>query len=228
MDHLIYQTGFISLIVQLITGIIGIVGIFIPLSPPDKILNNIISIEVVVQFIEFIFYLWLMFSIYAKNINITSFRYIDWFITTPIMLTTIIFFFAYQTNLDKFKDKEGNITMKEIIKKEYKTIIPILIFNFLMLLFGLLGELGILNKYISLILGTFFFLLSFYSLYKNYVVLSQKNNNIFYFIFIIWAIYGIVYLLPYNYRNASYNILDIFSKNVYGLFLFYKILQKQK
>jgi hypothetical protein len=228
MDHLIYQTGFISLIVQLITGIIGIVGIFIPLSPPDKILNNIISIEVVVQFIEFIFYLWLMFSIYAKNINITSFRYIDWFITTPIMLTTIIFFFAYQTNLDKFKDKEGNITMKEIIKKEYKTIIPILIFNFLMLLFGLLGELGILNKYISLILGTFFFLLSFYSLYKNYVVLSQKNNNIFYFIFIIWAIYGIVYLLPYNYRNASYNILDIFSKNVYGLFLFYKILQKRK
>lgn len=228
MDHLIYQTGFISLIIQLITVIIGIVGIFIPLSPPDKILNNIISIEVVVQFIEFIFYLWLMFSIYAKNINITSFRYIDWFITTPIMLTTIIFFFAYQTNLDKFKDKEGNITMKEIIKKEYKTMIPILIFNFLMLLFGLLGELGILNKYISLILGTFFFLLSFYNLYKNYVVLSQKNNNIFYFIFIIWAIYGIVYLLPYNYRNASYNILDIFSKNVYGLFLFYKILQKQK
>ena len=228
MDHLIYQTGFISLIVQLITGIIGIVGIFIPLSPPDKILNNIISIEVVVQFIEFIFYLWLMFSIYAKNINITSFRYIDWFITTPIMLTTIIFFFAYQTNLDKFKDKEGNITMKEIIKKEYKTIIPILIFNFLMLLFGLLGELGILNKYISLILGTFFFLLSFYSLYKNYVVLSQKNNNIFYFIFIIWAIYGIVYLLPYNYRNASYNILDIFSKNFFGLYLFYKILRKRK
>lgn len=228
MDHLIYQTGFISLIIQLITGIIGIVGIFIPLSSPDKILNNIISIEMVVQFIEFIFYLWLMLSIYAKNINITSFRYIDWFITTPIMLTTIIFFFAYQSNLDKFKDKEGNVTIKEIIKKEYKTIIPILIFNFLMLLFGLLGELGILNKYISLMLGTFFFLLSFYSLYKNYVALSKKNNNIFYFIFIIWAIYGIVYLLPYNYRNASYNILDIFSKNVYGLFLFYKILQKRK
>lgn len=228
MDHLIYQTGFISLIIQLITGIIGIVGIFIPLSSPDKILTNIISIEMVVQFIEFVFYLWLMFSMYAKKINITSFRYIDWFITTPIMLTTIIFFFAYQSNLDKFKNKEENITMKEIIKKEYKTIILILIFNFLMLLFGLLGELGILNKYISLILGTFFFLLSFYSIYKNYVLLSQKNNNLFYFIFIVWAIYGIVYLFPYNYRNASYNILDIFSKNFYGLFLFYKILQKRK
>jgi len=228
MDHLIYQTGFISLIVQLITCIIGITGIFIPLSSPDKILTNIISIEMVVQFIEFIFYLWLMFSIYAKKINITSFRYIDWFITTPIMLTTIIFFFTYQSNLDKYKDQEGNITMKEIIKKEYKTMIPILIFNFLMLLFGLLGEIGILNKYISFILGTFFFLLSFYSLYKNYVLLNPKNNNLFYFIFIVWAIYGIVYLLPYNSRNASYNILDIFSKNFYGLFLFYKILQKRK
>jgi hypothetical protein len=97
-----------------------------------------------------------------------------------------------------------------------------------MLLFGLLVELGILNIYISLLLGTYFLLLSFYSIYKNYVLLNSKNNNLFYFIFIVWEIYGIVYLLPYNYRNASYNILDIFSKNFYGLFLFYKILKKRK
>jgi len=97
-----------------------------------------------------------------------------------------------------------------------------------MLLFGLLEELGILNRYISLLLGTYFFLLSFYSIYKNYVLLNSKNNNLFYFIFIVWAIYGIIYLLPYNYRNTSYNILDIFSKNFYGLFLFYKILKKRK
>ena len=46
--------------------------------------------------------------------------------------------------------------------------------------------------------------------------------------FVIWTLYGIAFLFNYKYRNVSYNILDIFSKNFYGLYIFYKIMKKKK
>ena len=227
-NNIIYETGYISLIVQLITGIVGLLGIFIPLYKKDQILTDIIIMETVVQFIEFLFYIWLVFSIASRSMNVTAIRYIDWFITTPIMLITTILYMAYNSDNDKFKDKDNNITLFSIFKKDYKIISKFIIFNFLMLLFGLLGELGILNRYISLILGTIFFILSFKIIYDYYAKLDDDNKPLFYFIFIVWLLYGVAFIFNYKYRNVSYNILDIFSKNFYGLYIFYKILNKKK
>lgn len=227
-DTIIYDTGYISLIVQLITGIIGMIGILIPLNNQDKILTDIIIMETIVQIIEFLFYIWLVFSIASRSMNVTAIRYFDWFITTPIMLITTILYMAYNSNNDKFKNKDDNITLISVMKKDYKIIIKFVIFNFLMLLFGLLGELGIINRYCALILGTIFFLLSFQIIYKYYANLNEDNKPLFYFVFIVWLFYGIAYLFNYKYRNVSYNILDIFSKNFYGLYIFYKILKKKK
>ena len=193
----------------------------------EPILNRIIIMETTVQFIEFIFYIWLVFSIQARSMNVTAIRYIDWFITTPIMLITTILFMAYNSNKEEFKNKENIITVKSVFKKDYKLIIQFVFYNFLMLLFGFLGEMNILNRYLSLSLGTLFFLLSFNIIYQYYGKLNDDNKDLFYFIFIVWALYGVSYLFNYQYRNASYNILDIFSKNFYGLYIFYKILKKK-
>ena len=228
MDNkIIYDSGLLSLIVQLIIGLIGFIGIFIKLKKEDIILNRIIIMETTVQFIEFIFYIWLVFSIQARSMNVTAIRYIDWFITTPIMLITTILFMAYNSNKEEFKNKENIITVKSVFKKDYKLIIQFVFYNFLMLLFGFLGEMNILNRYLSLSLGTLFFLLSFNIIYQYYGKLNDDNKDLFYFIFIVWALYGVSYLFNYQYRNASYNILDIFSKNFYGLYIFYKILKKK-
>ena len=35
-NNIIYDTGYISLIIQLITGILGGIGIFVPLNKKDK------------------------------------------------------------------------------------------------------------------------------------------------------------------------------------------------
>ena len=226
-NNIIFDTGYISLIIQLITGILGGVGIFIKLNEKDKILTEIIIMETVVQFIEFLFYLWLVFSISARSANVTSIRYFDWFITTPIMLITTILYFAYNSDSDKFKDKNDNINLFSVFNKDYKIIIKIVIFNFFMLLFGLLGELGYLDRNIALLLGTIFFLLSFQIIYEYYANLDEDNKPLFYFIFIIWSLYGVAFLFNYKYRNVSYNILDIFSKNFYGLYIFYKIIKKK-
>lgn len=228
MDNkIIYDSGLLSLIVQLIIGLIGFIGIFIKLKKEDIILNRIIIMETTVQFIEFIFYIWLVFSIQARSMNVTAIRYIDWFITTPIMLITTILFMAYNSNKEEFKNKENIITVQSVFKKDYKLIIQFVFYNFLMLLFGFLGEMNILNRYLSLSLGTLFFLLSFNIIYQYYAKLNDDNKDLFYFIFIVWALYGVSYLFNYQYRNASYNILDIFSKNFYGLYIFYKILKKK-
>lgn len=228
MDNkIIYNSGLLSLIVQLIIGFVGFIGVFIKLKKEDIILNRIIIMETTVQFIEFIFYIWLVFSIQARSMNVTAIRYIDWFITTPIMLITTILFMAYNSNKQEFKNKENIITVESVFKKDYKLIIQFVFYNFLMLLFGFLGEMNILNRYVSLSLGTLFFLLSFNIIYQYYAKLNDDNKDLFYFIFIVWALYGVSYLFNYEYRNASYNILDIFSKNFYGLYIFYKILKKK-
>jgi bacteriorhodopsin len=39
--------------------------------------------------------------------------------------------------------------------------------------------------------------------------------------------YGIAALLPYNLKNSIYNILDLFAKNFFGLFLTYIIITKK-
>ncbi len=226
-NKIIYDSGLLSLIVQLIIGLIGFIGVFIKLKKEDIILNRIIIMETIVQFVEFIFYIWLVFSIQARSMNVTAIRYLDWFVTTPIMLITTILFMAYNSNKEEFKNNENIITVKSIFKKDYKLIILFIFYNFLMLLFGFLGEINILNRYLALSLGTLFFLLSFNIIYQYYGKLNDDNKNLFYFIFIVWALYGVSYLFNYKYRNASYNILDIFSKNFYGLYIFYKILKKK-
>ena len=225
-NKIIFDSGLFSLLTQLIIGLIGCIGIFIKLKNEDIILNRIIILETIVQLIEFIFYIWLVFSFHAKSMNITAIRYIDWFITTPIMLITTVLYMAYNSDNEEFKNEENIVTIKSILKKDYKLIIQFVFYNFLMLLFGFLGEINILNRYLSLFLGSLFFLLSFNIIYKYYGKLNESNKKLFYFVFITWAFYGVAYLFNYKYRNSAYNILDIFSKNFYGLYIFYKIIKK--
>jgi bacteriorhodopsin len=46
--------------------------------------------------------------------------------------------------------------------------------------------------------------------------------------FIVWSLYGVAAILPFFIKNISYNILDIFAKNFFGLFLYGIILWKRQ
>ena len=85
---MIFESVFISLIIQLITGVLILFGLNINI-PEDKLLfNDLLKLELGVQSIEFIFYIWLLLNI-NKVSNITKYRYYDWMISTPIMLITL-------------------------------------------------------------------------------------------------------------------------------------------
>lgn len=218
----ILNSAYFSLILQLIIGIICIFGIFIPLKKKDNVLTDILILETIVQFIEFTFYFWLIIQFSKINYEVTFVRYFDWFITTPTMLISIIIFMIYQNSLNETNNDPINF-YKEFIEN-MNTIVYILLFNAFMLIFGFLGEIKFLNKNVSFIFGFIFFFLSYYLIFSNYV--NNNINNLFLFIinFILWSLYGIAYLFTYKNKNISYNILDIFSKNLNGLFLFFYII----
>ncbi len=94
-----------------------------------------------------------------------------------------------------------------------------------MLLFGYLGEVNILSKYISIPIGFLFFYKSFELIYYDYAIKTQIGKNLFTYMGTVWSLYGVAAMAPPNIKNMSYNLLDIVAKNFYGLYLYYKILQ---
>lgn len=154
--------------------------------------------------------------------DVTYTRYFDWFLSTPIMLLTTVFFMEYLN----FQKTDKIIKIKNIFNRDFYRIIKIVIANFFMLLGGFLGEIKIISRTNGFIFGTLAFLYSFYLIYERFVGNELINNVLFFTMFIIWALYGFAYLFPYVTKNTMYNILDIFSKNFYGLFIYFIILQR--
>ena len=92
-----------------------------------------------------------------------------------------------------------------------------------MLLFGYLGETHKLNKNKAVFFGFIPFFISFYTIYDNYAKHSELGNKVFKFLISIRSLYGIAALLDIKTKNICYNLLDIVSKNFYGLFIYYYI-----
>jgi bacteriorhodopsin len=63
-------------------------------------------------------------------------------------------------------------------------------------------------------------------IYEEYAKDTNIAQIIYYVSFITWGLYGVAAALPFNQKNTMYNILDLFAKNVYGLFLYFFIKYK--
>ena len=212
------QTLNISITVQIITGFIEFLTLFIIVKPNISFLKELLVVEFIVQMIELFFYIWLFANLHNVA-NITSNRYADWVITTPTMLFTLIMYLIYMN-----EDKKENLDLYKAFNNNKTNIFIIMFLNLLMLIFGYLGETDKINKIFSLTLGFFPFILYFWLIYENYAKCSYFGKKLFYYFFIIWSFYGIVAYLPYYLRNSFYNILDLFAKNFFGLYLAYLII----
>lgn len=213
----------ISIFVQILTGIVSMQGIFIKLPDKHGILNEVLAAETLVQLVELFFYGFFLRSMANTSLaQMAAIRYFDWLITTPTMLLTTIIYFKYEEYIEK--NKSNILHFSDFLKDNTQNIITIVICNFLMLLFGYLGETGVIDMMSSIILGFMFFAYTFYIIYTKYAVNSQQSMKIFKFIFSIWTLYGVAATLrPYQ-KNVMYNVLDIFAKNFFGLYLYYKVI----
>jgi bacteriorhodopsin len=212
-------SAFGSLGLQFATGIFEATGLFSKVRPEDEIVKDVLRVELIVQAIEFVFYVYLVYLIISNGLTnaITSHRYLDWALTTPTMLIGFVVFFKYLQN------PKRNIRWFESVKEEQYTIFKIVLANGLMLLLGFLAERSIIDKYVGVTLGFIPFAYVFKTLYADYAKGNKLATNVFYASFVIWSLYGVGAVLPFAAKNTIYNILDLFAKNGYGLFLYFYI-----
>lgn len=218
MNQEIYTTAYWSLMAQFTIGVICIVGLFLKVNPNDMIVKEMLIMDTIVQIIEFSFYVWLVYNFNNIKIDISVVRYFDWFITTPTMLFLLVCFFIYVYRKFNYIPTE-DLTLLGIYNDHFNIINMIIIANALMLLFGFSGEIHLLDKNAAFGLSTIFLIFTYYLIYQNFTYNEDMNKYIFWFNFILWIGYGLAYLLEHKDKNNSFNVLDVFSKNIQGLLL---------
>jgi len=218
---LLKSTAFFSLATQVVTGLIDLYVLLLPVASELLLLKQLLLMEFLVQMVEGIFYIWLAVNI-SSAVNITRKRYWDWVITTPVMLITLSSYLIYL----KIK-ASGSPMMPEFFElayENYDNFFKIVILNALMLLFGYLGEINVMDITTSVISGFLPFLAMFYIIYDNYAKYTSSGMILFSYFFIVWALYGVSAFFNYQWKNVFYNLLDLLAKNFFGIFLAYIIV----
>lgn len=210
---LLKYTVYLSLFVQIATGILDALALQLKIPSNILLLRQALVLEFIVQIVEGIFYIWLVFAIQKSTINVTPKRYYDWFLTTPTMLFTLMVYLEYLKNKGQ-KQKLGQFA------KKYKyTITNVVILNTLMLIMGYLGEMKVIPTRIAVLLGFIPFIMYYAIIYQTFVVGNPEGEKFYWYFVVVWSIYGFAALMPYHTKNILYNILDLFAKNFFGVFL---------
>ena len=174
------------------------------LRTPSVNTRHIMNIETTVSLVAGIVYGTFLEKMKQPNFKLEEIvptRYIDWMITTPLILLAVALF--YHT-------RAGSI--------DYKCFSIVIILNWLMLLFGYLGESKIISPLKGLSIGFIFYALML--LYIFYNIIPKGCSLVVFIIFaVIWGGYGIAYMLEEEEKNIAYNILDITSKALFGVVL---------
>jgi bacteriorhodopsin len=135
--------------------------------------------------------------------EITQVRYMDWIITTPMMLLVLCGTLAYNS-------------------KTHIMLFPItliLVLNYLMLGLGYLGEINSIDKMTAWSSSFISFVAMFGTIYYYFIHPKQRYVNyiLYAFFFIVWSMYGAVYFLEEKTKNIFLNVLDVFSKCLIGI-----------
>lgn len=129
-------------------------------------------------------------------------RYLDWAITTPLMLMVLINVIAHHNKRSP----------------SIRVYILIILLNYTMLYLGYRGEFTKQNNLYYI--GSFFaFFIMFGIIFFLYVKPKYNTFNyvLFFFFLIVWSLYGVVYKMDLKTKNITYNYLDLISKCFVGI-----------
>lgn len=210
---LVYASYFITCSFLVTTGTITFIE---ALRTPIVAMRHILNLETCISIVAAYFYgKFITLIDNEKNKKeeeiqkeITQNRYVDWMITTPIMLLVLILAFQYNSGKSGVK---------------FLDYLLILALNYGMLMFGYLGEIGNISRFIGNFVGFIFFGLMYAFIYWKYLLKTTGGNNktnkaLFLAFFVLWAFYGIFYQLEDSNKNIGYNILDLLSKCFVGIY----------
>lgn len=173
--------------------------------------RHVLNIETAISLIAGYFYSVFLdkISIYEKEdrkidwADISSTRYIDWSMTTPLMLLAL------------------SLVLSQNIGKSVRlhTILTIIALNYIMLYLGYLGESGSIDKLPAMILGFIALFGMFFVIFTEFVLPKYLfSNYVLFGVFLtIWIFYGIFYMMSETYKNIGMNVLDCLAKCCFGL-----------
>ena len=195
----LYETFHLTYVVLLTTGTITFIE---ALRTADPMVRHILNLETCISIIAAYFY-----SVFLEKIKgpytwpeITKIRYLDWSITTPIMLLALCLAMTYNVG------KHLHLSL----------ILTVVCLNYLMLGVGYLGETQRLPRIEASIIGFIPFFIMFWLIY-GLIDKSVANKILFWLYFVVWSMYGVVYLLDDETKQILTNVLDLIAKCFIGL-----------
>lgn len=205
--HQYVQYSFtITFMVLLTTGTITFIE---AIRTQNPMIRHIFNLETCISIIASYFY-----SLFITKIeqnpkghfdwkSITKTRYMDWAITTPLMLLTLSLVLG--SNIGK--------------PLHLSIYLLIILMNFSMLAIGFFGEVYNWDKIVTSLFGFIPFFAMYSIIFIQFVMPKYRlDNYIIYGSFLfLWSMYGVVYLFNEEYKNIFYNYLDLFSKCFIGL-----------
>jgi bacteriorhodopsin len=196
---------YFTYVLLLTTGSITLIE---ALSTSSAAVRHIMNLETCISLIAGYFYSQFTAMLSTGKVDYTAIngmRYTDWFITTPLMLLVIMMSLSY--NNTKHASVHVGIYMTAVL------------LNFGMLYSGYLGDTKTITKKTGCAIGFVFFTLLFALLYFQFIKGSSHLFNFLLFgvYFVVWSMYGIVYLLDDETKNTIYNILDLIAKCLVGI-----------
>lgn len=179
----------------------------------DPLVRHIFNLETCISLVASYFY-----SIFVSKIDeieknhkpidwneLTRIRYIDWAITTPLMLLALSVVLGYNSK----------------IAVKVMTILIIILLNYIMLISGYLGEVNVISRLQGLIVGFIAFFAMFFIIFITFV--KKRYNYTNYMLFgiyiVVWSLYGVVYMFNQGNKNIIMNVLDCIAKCFVGIFL---------
>jgi bacteriorhodopsin len=197
------NTFFLTYVVLFTTGTITFIE---SIRTANSAIRHILNLETCISIVAVFFYTQFMKMIQTNNINfaeITRLRYVDWSITTPMMILAL-------TLVLSFNSKQ---------RVSLQNYILLILLNYGMLSMGYLGESGRMDKVKASIAGFVFFFAMFAFIWVLFLMNSKSMNSlvVYSLYFVVWAIYGIVYFFNEKNKNISYNVLDLIAKGLIGI-----------
>ena len=182
--ELVHRSIQSSLDVQILTGFGGLLAYIYKKENGDRILLELLKTELMVQGVEAFIYQRLLLT--ASPLQTSLLRYVDWFLTTPVMMLQIGRYLEYLNG-----DKKTPII--QYYQNNALFYNKVFLNNFLMLGTGLLAELKIVPRPFSTVLGFFFFFRLFDDL--NNIPSTSRGKSFIQVQAIIWSLYGLADLL---------------------------------
>ena len=191
-EEIRYFTFLFAAIVLIVAAIVFFVE---ALRTTSLVYRAALTIETFVALVAgFIYY---KFILCAKcSTQITSYRYLDWFITTPFLILALCLVL--------------NGTTDDFPWGVFALLVSL---DFLMLFMGFLAERGCIPKFLGWVVGTAALLAL---LVLIYVTFDAGSQPLFWFFVVVWIFYGIVFYLPNSVQDVAFNILDVIAKGGFG------------